>query len=150
MEHSKNQSIPKVAIYCRVAGTNQTDTYAIESQRERLRIFANQQGIEVAAEYLDNGYGGNSLDRPGFSQMEADIAEGKIDTIILRCVDRIVRNHVIRESWMQKMKKKGIKFIALDGSHEPILPDNALVELMQKYAKSTRGRSFRGRGKATS
>ena len=144
MEPNKNRPKPKVAVYCRVASADQVDAHAIESQRESLNVFAKKQGFQVAAEYLDNGYSGNSLDRPGFSQMEAYIAEGKIDTIILRCIDRIARDHMLREGWMQKMRKRNIRFIALDGSHEPILPDWAIIALLQKYDKSTRRRSYRG------
>jgi len=50
--------------------------------------------------------------------MEADMAAGKIDTILVSCVDRIARDHFIREDWLHQLELMGIRIIAVDGSHE--------------------------------
>ncbi|MCL2616163.1 MAG: recombinase family protein [Defluviitaleaceae bacterium] len=86
----------KVAIYCRVASTHHSDAGAIDIQLVKLRDFAVQQGFGKCREYLDNGYSGNNLNRPAFSKMEADINSGKVDTVIVRCIDRIARDMFLR------------------------------------------------------
>ena len=55
------------------------------------------------------------------------INTGKIDTVIVRYIDRIARDMLIREKWISDSKAKGIRVIALDGSHEQpsFVDDNA-------------------------
>ena len=50
--------------------------------------------------------------------MEKDMAAGKIDTIIVNSIDRIARDHFIREDWLRQLGLMGIRIIAADGSHE--------------------------------
>jgi len=108
----------KTVIYCRTASTHPNDCMEIFSQRDKLRQFAYDQGYGICEEYLDDGYSGNNLDRPAFAKMESDMAMGKIDTIIVSCVDRIARDHFIREDWLHQLGLMGIRIIAIDGSHE--------------------------------
>jgi len=131
----KSQSIKlqerKAAIYCRVASSQPNDAGAIGIQLDKLRSFAKEHGYNVFMEYLDDGYSGNNLNRPAFTQMEADINSGKIDTVIVRCIDRIARDMLIREKWISDSNEKGISVIALDGSHEQPSFVEGLLELMQ-------------------
>ena len=110
--------ISKTAIYCRTASTHPNDSPAIWHQRDKVRAFANEQGHEIFKVYSDDGFSGNNLDRPAFAEMEAEMAAGKIDTIIVSCVDRIARDHFIREDWLHRLESMGIRIIAVDGSHE--------------------------------
>ena len=57
--------------------------------------------------YSDDGFSGNNLDRPAFAEMEADMAAEKIDTIIVSCVDRIARDHFIREDLVAPARVDG-------------------------------------------
>ena len=115
----KNPQSHKVALYCRVASTHQADAKAIKVQLDTLRGFSKQQGYVVCAEYWDDGYSGNSLARPAFIEMQAAINADAVDTVIVRCVDRIARDFFLRESWLDKMRAQGVNIIAADGSHEP-------------------------------
>ena len=111
--------IGKKAIYCRTASTHLNDFQAISHQRDKVLAYAYEQGHDVFKVYTDDGYSGNEIDnRPAFAEMEADMAAGKIDTIIVSCVDRIARDHFIREDWLHQLELMGIRIIAVDGSHE--------------------------------
>jgi len=112
----------KTAIYCRTASTHPNDFMAIWVQRDKLRAFAHEQGLPVIKEYTDDGFSGNNLNRPAFIEMEADIAAGKIDTIIVSCINRIARDVFLMEDWMSKARAMGVLIIALNGSHEPPPP----------------------------
>ena len=70
------------AAYTRVSTGDQKPLMA---QLERVRRFADEQGIRVAREYEDEGNGGATDDRPGFQRMIADAlsAEKPFDTIIV-------------------------------------------------------------------
>jgi len=108
----------KTVIYCRTASIHPNNCLEIFRQRDKLRQFAYEQGYSICEEYLDNGYSGNNLNRPAFAKMEADMTTGKIDTIIVSCVDRIARDYFIREDWLHQLGLMGIRMIAIDGSHE--------------------------------
>ena len=107
----------RAIIYCRVAHSSQINDDAIISQRDRLRDYAEQQGFEITAEYLDNGFSGLTLDRPAFTRMESDINAGEINTIFIHNINRIARDFLLAGKWLQSLKERGVKLIALDGSH---------------------------------
>ena len=97
------------------APTNPDDARTVNVQLDKLRAFAARQGFGDCTEYLDDGYSGNNLNRPAFTQMEEDIALGKIDTIIVSCINRIARDYFLMENWIANAQTKGIRLIALDG-----------------------------------
>ena len=113
-----NQGNIKTALYCRTASVNPNDSMAIEAQLSKLRMFAEKQGFTKFAEYCDNGYNGLTLDRPAFVQLDADISAEKIDTIIVRSLDRVARNYMLADKWISNLKKRNVKIIAMDGSHD--------------------------------
>jgi len=114
----KNPQSCKVALYCRVASPNQADAGTVKVQLDALRDFSKRQGYAVCAEYYDDGYNGNTLARPAFMEMQTAIEAGMVDTVVVRCVDRIARDFILRETWLEKMRAQGVKIIAADGSHE--------------------------------
>ena len=118
ISENQKQKTNKAALYCRVASPSPEDARSIEIQRDTLRSFAERQGFAEYTEYLDNGYNGNNLDRPAFMQMEADIQAGKVDTVIVRSIDRIARDMFLCNKWVDSLGKRGVKLIAADGSHE--------------------------------
>ena len=108
----------KAAIYCRVASTNPQDAGVMENQIKNVRTFAEQQGFTDLTEYCDNGYGGNLFNRPAFIQLDADIENGKINTVIVRSIDRIARDFMLCDTWIDSLKSRNVKIITMDGSHE--------------------------------
>ena len=114
----KFKTVQKVAFYYRIAGSRSSNSKEIRFQQDRVRAFAVKQGYSIYKEYCDEGYSGTNFDRPGFAKMEADMGEGKFDTIIVSSVDRIARDMFIREGWLRQLKMMGVRIVALDGSHE--------------------------------
>ena len=124
-------STSKAAIYCRVASRHPSDAETTYIQLEKLRNFATKQGFKECMEYMDNGYSGSNLNRPAFAQMEADINSGKIDTVIVSCINRIARDVFLLGEWIGDSKAKGVLLIAADCSHEPPPFVLELSELMK-------------------
>lgn len=120
----------RAAIYCRTASTHPNDFLTIGIQRDKVRDFALRQGYEVCAEYRDDGFVGNNLDRPAFIQMQADINSGKINTVIVYSINRIARDYFLLEKCLRDFKSQGIKVIAADGSHEFSSAENVIAELV--------------------
>ena len=130
-KHTKPQA-SKTALYCRVVSRHPNDVGAIQSQLDKLRDFAEQQGHTICKEYLDDGFSGNNLDRPAFAEMEVAINEGTIDTIIVRSLGHIARNFLLLEKWDEWRRRKGVQLIALDGSHEPTPFMKEIQKLIQR------------------
>lgn len=88
----------KAVIYCRVDGPeNPFSVDAIRGQELELLNYAEKHGIEVISIYLDVGYSGRTLDRPGlYSAMQA-VKDNKADTILVVNRNRLFRGHFPKE-----------------------------------------------------
>ena len=80
--------IKKCAIYARVSTPDQ----CIDNQLYDLRIFAEQRGYEVAAEYTDVGVSGSKARRPGLDAMLKDARRRRFSVVIVSAFDRMARS----------------------------------------------------------
>lgn len=56
----------------------QMDGYSLDAQKDKLKKYAEFQGMVVAGEYSDEGKSGKNIEgRPQFMQMLKDIETGK-------------------------------------------------------------------------
>lgn len=51
----------KCYIYTRVSTSMQVDGYSLDAQREKLRRYAEYEGMTVAEEYSDEGFSGKNI-----------------------------------------------------------------------------------------
>jgi site-specific DNA recombinase len=96
-----SESIPprqgRCAIYTRKSteeGLEQAFN-SLDAQREACEAYILSQKHEgwttLPHPYDDGGFSGGSMDRPGLSQLLADVAAGKIDVVVVYKVDRLTR-----------------------------------------------------------
>lgn len=83
---------PIVACYCRVSTENQIENYSIDEQRERLEAFCKAHGWSNPKMYIDPGFSGGSLNRPALSKLLEDVAEHRINTVVVYKLDRLSRS----------------------------------------------------------
>lgn len=94
------------AISARVSSEQQSDARTIECQVSELRAQIKAQGLSFPAEheFLDDGYSGATLIRPGLEQLRDVIAAGGIDRLSVHCPDRLARNYahqvLLREAFI--------------------------------------------------
>lgn len=87
------KSTNKVAIYVRVSTTNQAEEgYSIDGQIDSLEKYCEAMGWDVYNKYIDAGFSGGSLERPGITSLINDIKSGLFDTILVYKLDRLSRN----------------------------------------------------------
>ena len=68
----------KCYIYTRVSTSMQVDGYSLDAQREKLRRYAEYEGMAIASEYSDEGFSGKNIKgRLEFQRMLNDIQNGK-------------------------------------------------------------------------
>ena len=89
----KVRNVLRVALYVRVSSQEQADEgYSIGEQTERLKKYAEAMGWEIYKIYVDPGYSGGNMDRPGLDEMIKDVEAGKIDTVVVYKLDRLSRS----------------------------------------------------------
>ena len=125
----------KVAIYVRVSTEDQAkEGYSLEAQLTMLRAHCSSEGIDVAREYVDDGYSGRDTRRPAYRQMLSE--KDQWDSIIVLKMDRIHRNSINFMSMMEFLNKSGKGFVS---SSESLDTDTAtgrfVVDMMQRIAQ---------------
>jgi DNA invertase Pin-like site-specific DNA recombinase len=83
----------KVGIYARVSSDAQQARATIGSQLQTLRDRVAAAGDELIEEFIDDGYSGARLDRPGLDRLRDAAEAGAIDVIWCLSPDRLARSY---------------------------------------------------------
>jgi DNA invertase Pin-like site-specific DNA recombinase len=83
----------RVGIYARVSSDTQQARATIGSQLQTLRDKIAAEGEELVEEFLDDGYCGARLDRPGLDRLRDAAETGAIDAIWCLSPDRLARSY---------------------------------------------------------
>lgn len=96
MKQPNNTMIYNTALYLRLSRDDelQGESGSIQTQRMMLRQYAEEHGLTVVGEYIDDGWSGTNFDRPGFQRMIDDIEEGKINCVVTKDLSRLGRNYI--------------------------------------------------------
>jgi len=88
-----NSAPMKAAAYLRVSTDNQAleDSFGLPAQKEAILTYARTQGIEVVAFFVDDGYSGATLERPGLQQLLKESRLNKFNVVLVAKMDRIAR-----------------------------------------------------------
>lgn len=102
----------RAAIYIRVSTDEQKLGHSLEAQESEIREYAKRKGYKIYDVYDDGGYSGKDFDRPAFQRLFTDIANDKIDAILVWKVDRLSRNNTDVLSFIDKeLAPRGKKII---------------------------------------
>lgn len=83
----------KVGIYVRVStGPQAKEGYSIPEQKERLTAYCKARDWQIVKIYVDAGYTGSNIERPGMASLINDVKEGIIDTVLVYKLDRLSRS----------------------------------------------------------
>ncbi|HEY3364062.1 MAG TPA: recombinase family protein [Symbiobacteriaceae bacterium] len=86
----------RVAIYIRWSTEEQAEGTTLVEQREGCELYLRSQGWFLNPElvFIDDGYSGGNLERPGMRQLRELIQRGEVDCIVVFKIDRLSRNIV--------------------------------------------------------
>jgi site-specific DNA recombinase len=102
----------RVAIYCRVSSQAQEQEQTIQSQISELReIWKDHQ---IIGEYLDDGWSGEVLERPGLDRLRNDAKAGLFDILSVSSIDRLSRNLYHQGIIVEELKKNGVEVYIKD------------------------------------
>ncbi len=102
-----------VAIYARVSSERQKEQETIASQTAALLEHATKQNWTVPPEwqFLDEGYSGASLVRPGLDSLRDRVAEGQISTVVVLSPDRLSRKYAYQILLTEELLRQGVELV---------------------------------------
>lgn len=142
----------KAVLYARVSSSLQEKERTIESQIEELKKQIKSADHVLVKEYLDDGYSGAMLSRPGMDQLREDIKTNLFDTIYFHNTDRIARDVTYQNIIIGEIlrHKKQIIINGVDYINNPenkftltVLGAVAELEKTKILERSMRGRQHR-------
>jgi len=130
----------KIALYARVSSAQQAQTQTIEEQLYRLQTYCRNQpwSEQDLLTFLDNGYSGASLKRPGLDRLRDAVARAEIDQILLTEPSRLARNYVHQSLLLEEFQGMGCQVIFLDRPMSQDPHDQLLLQIRGAVAEYER------------
>jgi site-specific DNA recombinase len=116
---SKEKQTIRCAIYTRKSTEDGLDMEfnSLDAQREAAEAYIKSQQHEgwqlLPQRYDDGGFSGGTMERPGLSQLMADIEAGKIDMIVVYKVDRLSRSLHDFAKMVERFDAHGVSFVSV-------------------------------------
>jgi site-specific DNA recombinase len=109
------KSLP-VAIYARVSSDQQIDAHTIASQLSALRARVAADGFPLPQElqFIDEGYSGATLVRPGLERLRDLVAAGGVERLYVHSPDRLARQYAYQVLLMDEFQRAGVEVIFLN------------------------------------
>lgn len=133
MKQPNNTMIYNTALYLRLSRDDelQGESGSIQTQRMMLRQYAEEHGLTVVGEYIDDGWSGTNFDRPGFQRMIDDIEEGKINCVVTKDLSRLGRNYILTGQYTEiYFPSKGIRYIAVNDNVDTLNGESELAPFL--------------------
>jgi site-specific DNA recombinase len=141
----------RVALYARVSTDDQVQKYGLSSQVTELRALAARKGYTIApaAEFLDDGYSGATLDRPALARLRDAVRAGAFDVLLVHDPDRLSRRLAHQLILLDKFQAHGAQVEFLTTPSEDTPEGRLLLNVRGVIAEfereKIRERTLRGR-----
>ncbi len=129
----------RVALYIRVSTLEQAqEGYSIGEQKERLIAYCKAQDWLIADIYVDGGYTGSNLNRPGMQKLMVET--DKFDLVLVYKLDRLSRSqrdtlYLIEEIF----RPNNVDFVSMQESFDTSSPfGKAMIGLLAVFAQLER------------
>jgi site-specific DNA recombinase len=105
------------SLYARVSGDQQVEDDTIASQLDLLerRILQDGRAVTPELRFIDDGYRGETLLRPGLERSRDTAAAGAIDRLYVENPDRLARNYAYQMVLVDELRHHGVEIIFLNG-----------------------------------
>ncbi len=122
----------QAALYARVSTTGQAQTDTIASQISALENRITEDGYTLLEQlkFIDNGYSGSNLVRPGLELLRDKVAAGEVDRVYIHSPDRLSRKYAYQMIIMEEFKNAGVEIIFLNFQSDDN-PESQLLLQMQ-------------------
>src|SRR5438874_7378377 len=114
----RNRAV-RCAIYTRKSSEEglEQEFNSLQAQREACEAFIGSQRQEgwvcLRAAYDDGGFSGARMDRPALQQLLADLTAGRVDTIVVYKIDRLIRSLADFAKIVEILDTRGASFVSV-------------------------------------
>jgi site-specific DNA recombinase len=141
----------RAAIYARVSTERQGRQQTIDSQLDALRGWAAENDHELPEDhiYIDEGYTGSRLDRPGLDGLRDAALRSDFDVVAVLSPDRLARKYAYQVLLLEELRKAGCEVAFLHRALSDDPQDQLLLQIqgaVAEYERAVLGERFR-RGK---
>jgi site-specific DNA recombinase len=127
-----------IAVYGRVSTSKQEDEGTIETQLADARHFAKEKGYTIVQQYIDDGWPGDNLERPGLDQLRMDAGKKSWEAVLAYDPDRLGRSYTHQEVVMDELKERGIETLFVTVGPIANDDDQLMYEIRGAFAKYER------------
>jgi site-specific DNA recombinase len=112
-------TIRRCAIYTRKSSEEglEQDFNSLHAQREACEAFITSQSGEgwrlISTSYDDGGLSGGTMERAALRRLLTDVAEGRVDVIVVYKVDRLTRSLADFAKMVEVFDAHGVSFVAV-------------------------------------
>ena len=123
-------------------GTNRPRTTRSASQLEAIRQRVASDGLECAPElcFVDDGYSGDILVRPGLERLRDQAAAGVIDRLYILDPDRISRKYAYQVLILEELTRCGVEVVFLRNPPGRGPEENLLLQVQGMIAEYERAK----------
>jgi site-specific DNA recombinase len=132
----------RAAIYARVSGEQQAKEDTIASQLEKVTQRVASDGLECEPElcFIDDGYSGDLLLRPGLERLRDQAAAGAIDRLYVLDPDRFSRKYAYQVLVFEELTRCGVEIIFLCNPLGRGPEENLLLQVQGMIAEYERAK----------
>lgn len=136
------------ALYARVSTAQQEKQGTIASQLAALAAYADEHGLVIAPEhqYVDDGYSGARLDRPGLERLRDAVWRGELDSVLILAPDRLARHYAYQYVVIEELERAGCAVVFVNGPFNSSPEERLVREVHGLFAEFERA-AFQERGR---
>ncbi len=115
------------ALYCRLSQEDALDgeSNSITHQKDILLKYCKDHRFFNPTFFVDDGYSGTSMDRPGFQKMIEEVENDRVSTVIVKDLSRFSRNSAMAGMYINiTFAEHGVRFIAINDNYDTIDPNS--------------------------
>lgn len=115
----------KAVSYLRVSGRGQVRGDGFPRQREAVRRYAKANGLQIVAEYRDEGVSGAKelADRDGLAALLDRLQSNGVKMVLVERADRLARDLMVGEIILGQLRELGVTVIAADSGTDLTVGD---------------------------
>jgi site-specific DNA recombinase len=132
----------QLAGYARVSSERQVQARTIESQRAAIqeRIAHDGHSLLPGWLFVDDGYSGDTLERPALEALRDKIAAGEIDRLYLHSPDRLARRYAYQVLLLEEFHRAGVEVVFLNHHPDPSPEGELLLQVQGVIAEYERAK----------
>ena len=103
----------RVCVYCRVGNAEQLGGMAMDTQRSRVKRFAEDKGWEIVKEVCEYGIGA-AMTRPGLQEVAELVCTDQIDLVLIQNLSRLSRRKQEADDFLSLLHQHNVTLFSID------------------------------------